>query len=333
MAINAYVGVMGSGKSYEVVNSVILPAVLAGRRVVTNISGISPELILERCRKKSPNAALGEVLYVPIEAITKPGFFPIFDPPVAGFVCPGDLICIDEAWKFWDSSDTISDEHMDFFRMHRHYVAENGTSCDMSLMIQDMGSLHRKVKAVVEATFRMVKLKSLGFSKVYRVEVYEGHKLTKASRVDQHINKYDKSIFPLYQSYKGAVGKEAQMDSRQNILNKKSLWIGVFLLIVASFVSWYFLKKFFNPNEQSNQTITASTSANSATKTQTPTSVPLQNAATESAAGRIHGMAVIKNEAIVVVSVAGRYINLPASSLQGLPPFQFVLLDGVKVMR
>jgi zona occludens toxin len=333
MAINAYVGVMGSGKSYEVVNSVILPAVLSGRRVVTNISGISPELILERCRKKSPNAALGEVVYVPIEAITRPGFFPIFDPPVAGFVCPGDLICIDEAWKFWDSSDTISDEHMDFFRMHRHYVAENGTSCDMSLMIQDMGSLHRKVKAVVEATFRMVKLKSLGFSKVYRVEVYEGHKLTKASRVDQHINKYDKSIFPLYQSYKGAVGKEAQMDSRQNIFNKKSLWIGAFFMILTCFAAWYGINKFFNRPELNNQKNASSMSTSSPTKTQSPTSVPLQNATSESAAARIHGMTVINNEAIVVVSIAGRFINLPSSSLQGLPPFQFVLLDGVKVMR
>lgn len=333
MAINAYVGVMGSGKSYEVVNSVILPAVLAGRRVVTNISGISPELILERCRKKSPAAVLGEVVYVPIEAITKPGFFPIFDPPVPGFVSPGDLICIDEAWKFWDSSDTISDEHMDFFRMHRHYVAENGTSCDMSLMIQDMGSLHRKVKAVVEATFRMVKLKSLGFSKVYRVEVYEGHKLTKAARVDQHINKYDKSIFPLYQSYKGTVGKEAQMDSRQNIFNKKSLWIGIFLMILTCFAAWYGIKKFFNRPELENQKNTTAASAKSATNSSSPTSVPLPAGSAESTSGRIHGMAVINNEAIVVVSVGGRYINLPASSLQGLPPFQFLFVDGVKVMR
>jgi zona occludens toxin len=35
MAINAYTGLMGSGKSYEVVSSVILPAVKSGRRVVS----------------------------------------------------------------------------------------------------------------------------------------------------------------------------------------------------------------------------------------------------------------------------------------------------------
>lgn len=37
MAISAYVGVPGSGKSYEVVKSVILPAIKSGRRVVSNI--------------------------------------------------------------------------------------------------------------------------------------------------------------------------------------------------------------------------------------------------------------------------------------------------------
>lgn len=329
MAINAYVGVMGSGKSYEVVNSVILAAVLAGRRVVTNISGIAPELILERCRKKSPTSNLGSVVYVPIEEITKDGFFPIFDPPKSGFVQPGDLICIDEAWKFWDSSDKISDEHMDFFRMHRHYVAENGTSCDMSLMIQDMGSLHRKVKAVVEVTFRMVKLKTLGFSKVYRVEVYEGHKLTKSTRVDQHINKYDKTIFPLYQSYKGGVGKEAQMDSRQNIFKKSSLWVGVVLMILTSLGAWYLLNKFFNQGKSKVPVAEALPTLPKTTNT-VPVSLPLSS---ENALNRIHGFATFSNETVVIVSMSGKFVMLPTSSLQGLPPFQFLMVDGVKVTK
>jgi len=34
--INVYTGLMGSGKSYEVVSEVILTATAAGRRVVTN---------------------------------------------------------------------------------------------------------------------------------------------------------------------------------------------------------------------------------------------------------------------------------------------------------
>ncbi|HGW7889845.1 TPA: zonular occludens toxin domain-containing protein, partial [Escherichia coli] len=43
MAISAYVGVPGSGKSFEVVRSVIIPAVAQGRRVVSNIYGLNAE--------------------------------------------------------------------------------------------------------------------------------------------------------------------------------------------------------------------------------------------------------------------------------------------------
>ncbi|WP_218058625.1 zonular occludens toxin domain-containing protein [Gilliamella sp. Occ3-1] len=49
MAISAYVGVPGSGKSYEVVKSVLLPAYMAGRRIVTNIEGIKEEAFKRVC--------------------------------------------------------------------------------------------------------------------------------------------------------------------------------------------------------------------------------------------------------------------------------------------
>jgi zona occludens toxin len=51
MPINAYVGLMGSGKSYEVVSSVIVPAVSQGRRVVTNVEGLQDDEIKAYCAK------------------------------------------------------------------------------------------------------------------------------------------------------------------------------------------------------------------------------------------------------------------------------------------
>ena len=45
MAINAYTGLQGSGKSFEVMRSVVLEAIFAGRNVVTNIDGINEERI------------------------------------------------------------------------------------------------------------------------------------------------------------------------------------------------------------------------------------------------------------------------------------------------
>jgi zona occludens toxin len=43
MPITAYTGLMGSGKSYECVSSVIVPAIKKGRRVVTNVDGIDSD--------------------------------------------------------------------------------------------------------------------------------------------------------------------------------------------------------------------------------------------------------------------------------------------------
>ncbi|WP_280528188.1 zonular occludens toxin domain-containing protein [Dickeya dadantii] len=47
MSITAYIGINGSGKTYEVVRSVILPAFLNGRRIVTNITGVTNEKFIE----------------------------------------------------------------------------------------------------------------------------------------------------------------------------------------------------------------------------------------------------------------------------------------------
>ena len=52
MAILAYVGIPGSGKSYEVVSSVILEHFRKGRRIVRNIEGVTQEKLIHYCIKK-----------------------------------------------------------------------------------------------------------------------------------------------------------------------------------------------------------------------------------------------------------------------------------------
>lgn len=78
MAISAYVGLPGSGKSYEVVASVIIPACLTWRRIVTNIYGIAPQKIYDYCVtvKKASADALGEIVPVTNEQVQAADFFP-----------------------------------------------------------------------------------------------------------------------------------------------------------------------------------------------------------------------------------------------------------------
>ncbi|AJY29779.1 zonular occludens toxin family protein [Burkholderia thailandensis 34] len=256
MAINAYCGVMGSGKSYEVVSGPLLDAVAAGRRVVTNIDGISEERVHEFLleRRNGVHGRLGSIVHVRTTDIFGDGFFPTEEEGhegavvTPGFVQPGDFLVIDEAWKLWAVGAKIASEHMNFFRMHRHFVsAETGVSCDVALMIQNIADLHRSVRGVLELSFVMVKLKSLGLSKKYRVEMYEGGKQTSKTRIGTFVRTYKAEIFPLYNSYVGGSGAEATIDKRQNVLANKTLWwiVGgaAMCAIAGAWGTW----RFFHP--------------------------------------------------------------------------------------
>ena len=248
MPINTYTGLMGSGKSYECVSSVIVPAVKAGRRVVTNVDGIDSDAIRAYCQDKFsvPMEQLGEVVHCTNDDVSKASFLP-HGQDVDTFCWPGDIICIDEAWRFWGTDCKLLPEHKIFFREHRHFVhPDTKVCCDLVLMVQDIADLHRTLKVVVEVTFRTTKIKTLGWQKTYRVEMWEGYKLTAKGRVSVENKRYDAEIFPLYSSYTGGTGKELQVDSRQNVLRNPKLWflaVGVVLLF-----GWgvYTIMGFFN---------------------------------------------------------------------------------------
>lgn len=235
MPINTYTGLMGSGKSYECVSSVIVPAVRAGRRVVTNVDGIDSDAIRAYCQDKFSVQLeqLGEVVHCTNEDVPKASFLP-HGKDVDTFCQPGDIICIDEAWRFWGTDCKLLPEHKVFFREHRHFVhPDTKVCCDLVLMVQDITDLHRTLRVVVEVTFRTTKIKTLGWQKTYRVEMWEGYKLTAKGRVSVQNKRYDAEIFPLYSSYSGGTGKELQVDSRQNVLRSPKLWllaVGVVLL-------------------------------------------------------------------------------------------------------
>jgi zona occludens toxin len=251
MAINVYTGTMGSGKSYEITLNVVLPAVLAGRRVVTNIAGIDEARILEYLRSKNPEhqGNFGAIAHIEDNQISQPGFFPDESKPeITSVVRPGDLVVIDESWRHWTVSQKLSFEHMQFFRMHRHYVhPDSGVSCDLALVFQSVGDIPRNLLAVVEMNFRTTKLKTLGLNSSYRIEFWEGGKQTKSAFVGLRVTRFNEKIFPLYKSYSGAGGTEVAIDSRQNVLKNPRLWAGaVVLLLIFAYAAW-FLWSFFHP--------------------------------------------------------------------------------------
>lgn len=221
MAVHAYTGINGSGKSYEAVESAILPALRKGRRVVSNVSGLDFEAIKKHLGPLEDGSELtaDKLLYVPTSRVQEPHFF--YDPEavlpegVEAVVRPGDLVVIDECWRFWGDDCTLTDEHKLFFRMHRHYAEEGGGwTCDVVLMTQDLSGLHRFIKNILESNYLFSKLKHFGLTSRYQVQVFQGKSRRAASRIAVYTKKYNKAIFPLYKSYDSAGASEGTVDSR-----------------------------------------------------------------------------------------------------------------------
>lgn len=312
MAINAYTGLMGSGKSFEVVANVILPAIKSGRRVVVNVDGISEEKIHAHLLKKFKGLEpekLGKIVHVSDEDIQKPGFFPDEkNPDSHSIVQAGDLVVVDEAWRHWNKDKKISPEHMQFFRMHRHYThPETGLSCDLALIFQSIADTHRSVRDVVEVTARTVKIKTLGLARTYRIELYEGGKLTKAARFARKVQKYDKEIFPLYKSYAGGDGKEATVDKRQNVLRNPVIWIVAIGLVVLVVVCLSFLSSFLSGGDLAADAPKAPV-ASTARESSQPQTVPAATSAAALSELRISGEVTLNGERwVVLTDKAGRF--------------------------
>lgn len=263
MPINFYGGLMGSGKSYEVVSTPLLEALGKNRRnVKAYLSGLDIPAIREYAAKKYniPLADVGQLEIIKEADINAANFYPVEGEDANKyFIKPGDLVIIDEARRFYSKDNKIAEAHSIFFREHRHIVdPETKVSCDIILISQDIMDIHRTIKSVIELSFKTTKLKSLGLNRSYRLEMFDGGSFRAASRTDIFVKKYSAEIFPLYSSYQGGVGKEVAVDSRQNVLKNPKLWFTAVLVLVMGFGGIYYLVHFFTGKKTPPATATSS---------------------------------------------------------------------------
>jgi zona occludens toxin len=261
MSIKAYVGIMGSGKTYEVVSVVILNALRLGRRVITNIAGINyPAMVDLLVAEGVDPDKIGKVVQVPHERVTDAEFWlsEAGNEAIkaqgldldASMILPGDLVCLDEIWRFWDGFSSRDSEGkkrpdsvMNFMRMHRHFTHPvTGVACDLAIITQEIMDASRQVRSVIEETYRMEKLTAIGSTKRYRVDVCQRGQSRRVLRSLQR--SYEDKYFALYTSHSGrkegeAGPKEQNIDQRGNILAgalfKFVLPVGA---IVAVFAVW-----------------------------------------------------------------------------------------------
>jgi zona occludens toxin len=252
VTVTLYTGHVGSGKSYEVVKSVILPALAKGRPVVSNIEGLNADLIRQHLVKGGTDQ-VGELTVVDRLDIRRPDFFPArqadgsYLPSV--WVPLGALVVVDEAPFYWGSDKSILPAHLAFFREHRHITAADGTACDLVVVSQTVDAVHRSLKGLVEFSIDCRRLAALGLNRKYTTVTYEGAKRSGKYVMGRSTQSYDRRIFPLYASFSTANGQIVQTDKRFTIWSSKFFWaavvvaplafVGAIYVLYHNFYGWH----------------------------------------------------------------------------------------------
>lgn len=260
MPINAFGGGPGTGKTYGVVEHVILPAIAEGRFVLTNIDGLNVDAIydyvVEKYGKLDKIICVGHIRSCGRGRPGDDDFFPgesSLDNPcavpdlVTDRVVGGDLVVIDEATRYWPMGEKASKAAQFFFREHRHFSNELGQTCDLVVIDPDLMLLNRHLRGKIELSSITHKPKGLGLNK-YTVRMYRQCKLTGKPQSIGGPYAFKPEVYALYRSYSHEGAKETAIDGRQNILRSKFLWSYVAFLVLVLSAAGYFLWGYFHPS-------------------------------------------------------------------------------------
>lgn len=349
MPINAFGGGPGSGKTYGVMEHVILPAVADGRFVITNIDGLNVQAIYDYVEKhfyKGKIFCIGHIRQCSRMAPGEAGFFPgdgsldkpcVVPAPDSETVAGGDLVVIDEATRYWAQGDRVSKEAAFFFREHRHFSNELGQTCDLVVIDPDLTLLARPLKGKIELSSITHKPKALGLDR-YVVRLFRGANIAKSAKPQSTNGPYSfkPEIYALYKSYSHEKAKEQAIDKRQNIFRNKVVWMylggGVCTLLASSVLLW----KFFNPDLNKGRTAVAPGGVVAVASQPGGVAVaPVGQAVSVpqfSARWRVVGSYSARGQAwVVVVDEAGRLRHESPSAFVGAGALVVGDVDGSKV--
>lgn len=236
MAIDAYVGLPGHGKSYGVVQHVIVPSLKQDRHVVTNIP-LNADVLLAEFG--------GTIQQLPDD------WHELED--LSEYTVPGAVVVLDELWRRWPSgmlSNQASVQDKSLLAEHRHRVDTKNQSMRIVLVTQDLSQISNWVRVLVEHTYRVSKKSK----KFYVVSIYSGavtgHRPPKTALLRQATGTFKKDVYSYYssatQSQTGDVGDESTADGRASILKSWGLWLLVGMAVVFLLTGVYSLSKFFS---------------------------------------------------------------------------------------
>jgi zona occludens toxin len=189
--INLTLGQPGGGKSYEAVAFHIIPAIVRGRKVITNLS-----LNVDVFEQYFPGAR--QLIEIRGAVFTESGLVRPFSlashygdtwkHPEDGV---GPLYVIDECHLALPLRGTPVGVE-EWYSLHRHELA------DVLLITQSYGKINKAIRDLVQLVYRCKKATAFGSSDRYIRKVQDG---LRGEVVNTSIRKYEAKYFPLYKSH------------------------------------------------------------------------------------------------------------------------------------
>lgn len=228
MPISFFSGQPRAGKTYQCVLNFIVPAIRAGRRVVSNVDGLNEDEIrdfIDRTGGLPAGGTYGEIVKVRADDVEKEDFFPEEKDPNGGFVKPGDVLAFDEVSTIFPSGEKMTKRTLHFLAYHGHYVG-NGRSTDIGLIAQSIDMVPRKVRDLVAFHYRVRRLVALGMPRRYDLLWYEGGAIKKEALIGSERKRFDPRVFKLFaSSHGGGANAVVQSDKRLVIWRRPSFWM------------------------------------------------------------------------------------------------------------
>ena len=266
----AYVGLNGSGKTYSVVQNVVVPALERKRAIATNL------LFKDRLFEMYPDALI--VTFKEEDFVSDNGSVD-FDYFSSDKFKDCDLFIFDECQNYFGTeltSNKLPKSFKSFLTKLRHRRV-NGRSSLAVYIAPDLNQVTKFVRDLISVTYRTIKMDKMGLPNVYHVQVWDGAITGQRPSGEPSRNvkgSYKQATFDLYYSQTGAVSDdndddcldmehalEETLDSRSNFLFPliRKVLSGLFVLGVA----YYFANDFFTNSELANPSSSSSSSSSS----------------------------------------------------------------------
>lgn len=262
VALSLYLGPPGSGKTYEAVSSVMLPAYLAGRHIVTNIKGVDPR-VWEESVAVPETETRGTITVVDENFFTEELNYPLMTKAGVnlepGAIPAGALVVIDEAYTVFPTGagNGVTPRMIEYVRTHRHFVSSDGVASDLVLISQDVMSIHPRIRSVAEFCCAIRNMRHMKMAKRYRVDAYANWKMTKSSMIGSSQRKYKEFVFTLYKSFEADGAAKVVMTDKSFVAIKWYHW--AFLVVLMGVVA-YAIPRAFGAKEALSLSATPKTS-------------------------------------------------------------------------